>query len=49
MYIASSQLYLLYQCLATDQAVDLLRRILCLSSHERLTADAALEHPFFED
>merc|ERR1712223_232288 len=37
------------QCLATEQAVDLLRKILSLSSHERLTAKDALQHPFFED
>ena len=37
------------QCLATEQAVDLLRKILSLSSHERLTAKDALHHPFFED
>ena len=37
------------QCLASDQAADLLKQILSLSSHERLTAEAALQHPFFED
>jgi cell division control protein 7 len=35
--------------LASDQAVDLLSKILTLSSHERLTAEDALRHPFFED
>ncbi len=36
-------------CLASDQAVDLLSKLLTLSSHERITAQSALEHPFFED
>ncbi len=36
-------------CLASDQAVDLLSKLLKLSSHERITAADALEHPFFED
>ena len=35
--------------LATDQAIDLLNKILALSSHERWTAEDALNHPFFED
>ena len=36
-------------CLATDQAIDLLSKVLALSSHERWTAEDALKHPFFED
>ena len=36
-------------CLATEQAIDLLTKILALSSHERWTAEDALKHPFFED
>lgn len=36
-------------CLATELAIDLLSKILTLSSHERWTADKALAHPFFED
>ena len=36
-------------CLATEQAVDLLTKVLSLSSHDRLTAEDALNHPFFED
>lgn len=36
-------------CLATEQAVDLLSKVLALSSHERWTAELALKHPFFED
>jgi cell division control protein 7 len=36
-------------CLATEQAVDLLSKILALSAHERWTASEALQHPFFED
>lgn len=36
-------------CLATDLAVDLLTKILALSAHERLPAEEALQHPFFED
>lgn len=37
------------QCLSTELAVDLLKKMLSLSSHERCTAQAALEHAFFEN